>query len=459
MDLDDARRLFPLATEAGLRTLGRIREHSCAPRWTHAIGDHVVAEDLRAVEAFREALARPRPAPRPGPSDALVAWVESLRDRVPLWQERIPRGLPIARDWAYLPTTSRADLAARLEAAVPLDEPDDRMIVYETSGTTGHALRVPHHPRAVALLHPLAELALSWHGLAVQQGPDQVACMNLRAQASVWVYPAIFSAWREAGFARVNLNPRAWAGGADHARTFLEDLAPGFLSGDPATFSELMRLGPQVRPAALLSTAVSLTAPLRAALEARFGCPVIDWYSTTETGPVACTRPGGPGYSLLPHDLHVEIVDADGLPVPEGQRGEIAVTGGRNPYLPLLRYRTGDFARMARVGDEVRLLDLEGRASIVFRADDGTPVNPVDVGRALRQNFAVVQHEFVQRADGSCLAAIRPAYGMPIDAEAVRTDLRGLFGAKARVEVRVDDALGVERKVVPYRCELAEPAP
>jgi phenylacetate-CoA ligase len=456
MDLDAARQLFPLVTVEGLRGLERIRQHPSAPRFTHLIGDHVRAEDLHAVDAFRGALASAPPQPRGGPPPPVLEWVSRMRARVPRWRALIPEGSALERDWARLPTLRREDVAAHVEELVPEDEPLERLIVYETSGTTGHALRVPHHPLAVALTHALAERALAWHGLEVLQGPGAVACMNLRAQASVWVYPSLFSVWRGAGFARLNLVPHAWPDGLAAARRFVEALAPGFLSGDPISLAELLRLEVPARPAALFSTAVALAAPLGAALSARFGCPVIDWYSTTETGPVACTRPGGEGMALLAPDLYVEILDQEGLPVPEGARGEIAVTGGRNPYLPLLRYRTGDFARLLwapREGGtlEPRLVDLEGRAAVVFRAEDGSPVSPVDVGRALRHRFAVVQHAFEQRADGSCLAVLRPAGGVPLDPAQVEAELRALFGPLARIEVRTDPDLGAGEKVVPYR--------
>ncbi|MGC4122277.1 MAG: AMP-binding protein [Myxococcales bacterium] len=454
MDLNAARRLFPLATEAGLRTLERIRQHGSAPKWTHEIGDHVIAGDLAVVADFRKAQAATQPTSRLTPPDELVARIAALREKVPLWEERVPKGFDFARDWGYLPTMTREDIASRVEQCLPVDEPRDRLIVYETSGTTGHAVRVPHHPRAVALLHVLAETALGWHGRKVREGSGQVSCMNLRAQASVWVYASIFSVWREAGFARINLNPHAWSGGVEDCRRFVREMDPGFLSGDPGSFSELLKLEVSAKPSAMLSTAVALTRPLAQSLEARYGCPVLDWYSTTETGPIACSRPGGDGLALLASDLFVEILDAEGLPVPEGQRGEIVVSGGRNPYLPLLRYRTGDFARMVWGADGPRIVDLEGRGSVVFRATDGSPVNPVDVGRALRNNFAVVQHEFVQRADGACEATLRPAWGSPIDPDQVATELRELFGKDATISVRLDETLGVERKAIPYRSEL-----
>ena len=457
MDLDHARTLFPLVTPEALRTLARLRQHPCAPRWTHEVGDHVRAEDLDAVERFRASLERPVFSGRRAPPAELCAWVEALRPRVPHLRA-LPAGLPLERDWAYLPTLRREDLASRPEALVPEDADLARLIVYETSGTTGHAVRVPHHPLAVAQLHVLAERALAWHGVRLRTGPEAVAAVNLRAQASVWVYASLFSVWGGAGFARVNLHDAAWAGGREAARAFLADLRPSLLCGDPDAFSELSRWGVEPRPDALLSTATALSPRLRAALAERHGCPVLDWYSTTETGPIACSRPGGDGLAVLAPDLYVELVDEDGLPVPEGARGEVCVTGGRNPYLPLLRYRTGDFARGvwgvdAEGRSELRLHDLEGRAPVSFRTADGAPVNAVDIGRALRHHFAVVQHAFVQRADGSCEATLRPAHGLPLDVGQVERELVRLFGPGTRVEVRVDEELGRAGKVVPYRSE------
>ena len=46
--------------------------------------------------------------------------------------------------------------------------------------------------------------------------------------------------------------------------------------------------------------------------------------------------------------VHVEVLDEGGAPVPDGERGEIVVTVDENPYLPLLRYRTGDHAALVR---------------------------------------------------------------------------------------------------------------
>src|SRR5262249_24567435 len=146
-----------------------------------------------------------------------------------------------------------------------------------------------------------------------------------------------------AGFAKINLNPADW-NHPDDRRRFLEDCQPEIYTGDHFAFDELARLDLTARPKALISSATTLLPGQRARLEAHFGCPVIDMYALNEAGPVAYSRDAG--HEVLPHDLYVEIVDDAGRPVEPGQRGEVVVTGGVNPNLPLVRYRTGDFAAL-----------------------------------------------------------------------------------------------------------------
>ena len=213
----------------------------------------------------------------------------------------------------------------------------------------------------------------------------------------------------------------------------------------------------------MISTAVALSSGLRQRLEARYDCPVIDFYSTTETGPIAYAAPDGDGLIVLPPDLYVEIVDEEGYPLAPGQRGEITVTGGRNPFVPLLRYRTGDYGRLGysrrRGADPApRIYDLEARRPARFRAVDGSFVHPVDIGREMRE-VAFVQHEFVQREDGSLEISIRPAAGVRADIDAIARAMCSLFGKDQEVRVRIDETLG-ERikggKSIPYRCEIED---
>src|SRR5207248_2528256 len=147
-------------------------------------------------------------------------------------------------------------------------------------------------------------------------------------QQSTWTYASTLPTLAQAGFAKVNLNPADWNDLADRAK-FLDACNAEIYTGDPLAFSELARLPLQSRPKALISTAMALLPGLARQLEAHFGCPVIDLYSSNETGPIAA---GGPdGHVLLQPRLYVEILDAEGTPCKAGQRGEITVSGGFNP--------------------------------------------------------------------------------------------------------------------------------
>jgi hypothetical protein len=100
-----------------------------------------------------------------------------------------------------------------------------------------------------------------------------------------------------------------------------------------------------------------------------------------------------------------------------------------------------------------RIVDLEGRAPVLLRSATGGRVNPVDVSGVLR-GHPVVQHELVQRADGTCELALRAAPGLPLDLAAIERDLRTLFG-DVPLTVRPDPALGDRTgKVLPYRSDL-----
>ena len=324
----DRQQRNPLMTEAGFQLLNRIRQHADAPRWNFEVGDRLLPEDLPSVEAFRQRVFAPRQYESHRPSSELLAWVQRMRDRIPLFRAHLPEGFNLARDWVYIPTTCREDIATRLDQWVPLDADLSRLIVYDTSGTTGHALVLPHHPVTVAEHHSLVEYGLDQYGLQAQFDFDRVACINVCAQAHTYVFATVFSIWNQAGFAKVNLKASEWPQGMDSARRFFQDLSPQFLTGDPVAFAEMMRWQIPIRPLALISTAVALSPGLQQLLQEHFDCPVIDWYSSTETGPIAYANPNGEGMSLLPPDIYLEAVDEHGFPVAPGELGELTVTGG-----------------------------------------------------------------------------------------------------------------------------------
>lgn len=456
MALHDER--SPLITPAGEAMVKRLREHPDAPRFNYITGDRLRREDLEPIARFRSELQLTRSVRNPEPPEWLITQTAALRDRVPYLRRAIPAGMNLARYWSELPTTSRSDLALRPWEFVPDDEPLERLVIYRTAGTTGHPISVPHHPRAVRCYEPLLEFALQQHGVRPEFNERSVACFLVGAQIRTYTYATILYNWQGAGFAKLNLRATEWPSEESRHRYF-DQLTPQFLTGDPISFAEMMRLDIKTAPKALVTTSVALSPTLKNQLQVRYGAPVIDWYSLVETGPIGYACPTGHGYHLLPHDLHAEVLDADGAPVAIGERGEIAVSGGRNLFVPLFRYRTGDFGRIdyssCPCGDPMpRFLDLEGREPVLIRSGDGTPVTTVDLSRLLRE-FPLLLHEFTQRADLSCELTIRPLPGAMADRDAIAAALSRVLGS-APLDIKIDPELGdrTEGKATPYRSEL-----
>ncbi len=82
------------------------------------------------------------------------------------------------------------------------------------------------------------------------------------------------------------------------------------------------------------------------AVEEAWGCQVYNHYGMTEMGlggGVECQARRG--YHLREADLYFEIVDpATGLPVADGEGGEVVFTTLTRQGMPLIRYRTGDLS-------------------------------------------------------------------------------------------------------------------
>ena len=450
----------PLITDHGYARLRAILDHPAAPVWNYEVGDRVRNEDLGEVTTLAALLRQKRDLRQNRPSGHILTWIKAMRPVVQLFQAALPEGFCLERDWRYIPTMGREDVALRLEEIVPLDADLSRLIVYDTSGVTGHAILVPQHPRAMAQYHALLEYILEQYGIRFSFSADITACLNVGCQVSTVTFANTFSVWNQAGFAKVNLHERVWD--REKAQLFFDDTAPLFLTGDPLGFSQMEAWGIDARPAAMISTAVALTSELKAALQARYDCPVIDLYSTTETGPIAFTDPTGDGMRIFPPDLYVEVVDDQGKPLPEGEPGEICVTGGRNPFLPLLRYRTGDYGRIVWSGRELPcLLDLQAREPVSFLADDCAVISMVDVARIIRE-WPLVQHEFVQHPDLSCELTIQPLTGYPVDVECLKEKLGDLFGRSIQIMVKLDNRLGEDRpggKVIPFSSRVAAAHP
>lgn len=426
--LTDAER-WPTLSAAGAAQLHRLRTHPHAPRYNHACGDRLSAADLDGLRAFEASLDAGHDGWTPQrPPAWLGALVERVYATVPRYRARGP-----APDFADIPPVTRRDLLTALTAHVPDDAPLDDVVVHTTSGSTGPAVAVPMHPAFVAMDVPLLRWLLRRHGVRLVGGPGRVSVVTVFNQPVTYQFASVVSYLDGAGYVKVNLHPSGWNNPGDPV-AFLDDCAPELYLGTPLSLAALADLPLTSRPKAVVSGALTLTAGLRERLADRFDCPVLDMYGVTEAG-VLAVRDSAPAprgartgadFALLPRRTYTEICDPDGRPLPAGVRGEVVVTTGENPMLPLLRYRTGDHAALVWRGGVPTLVGLDGRAPVVFGATDGRRVDSIEVTQTLAP-LGLAAWRLHQDADGALCLTLDPRDAAATQAAAAR--LGRLLGA------------------------------
>lgn len=115
-------------------------------------------------------------------------------------------------------------------------------------------------------------------------------------------------------------------------------------------------------------------------IKADYMCPVFPHYGSREMGlagaiSCACRE----GMHMRP-DVRVEIIDENGLPVPDGTEGELVISTPEMEAMPLERYRTGDYSYIIPEpcpcgSDRVRIGPVRRRTEIE-RLDDETYKDP-----------------------------------------------------------------------------------
>jgi phenylacetate-CoA ligase len=434
----------PNLSEHGRSILAALREHPNAPIYRNQSGHRLRPEEIVTVQQWEDEAISARIDWQP---NTPPSWVQSFVERnltdVPFYR----RYGTVPREFTHLPTLTREDLARDMPYLVPDHIDLQRLINFRTSGTSGHPLLLASHPLVAAQYLGYHKRALQRFGVRLKHGRGQVGVMLLGLQSICFTYVSVTPTMDDSGLAKINLHPNDWRHLNDRAK-YLEAMQPEVIAGDPISFAELLGIDPQLRPAALLSTSMTLLPQLRHQLQTRFGCPVLDIYSMNEAGPIAVFDPQAGGHVLLQHHMYVEVLDDDDLPAAPGDRGEVTLTGGFNFCLPLLRYRTGDHAALVRREDDLLLIDLEGRPPVRFRKGNGEWINNIEVTHALRP-LPIIQFGVHQDATGTVIVSYMAS---SVSHSEIERALRTVFGAETSLDVR--QVPRFERKIIQYTSSL-----
>jgi phenylacetate-CoA ligase len=178
----------------------------------------------------------------------------------------------------------------------------------------------------------------------------------------------------------------------------------------------------------------------RRVIERVFACPVANGYGSRDAGFIAHQCPSG-GMHLTAEDVIVEIVDAQGAPVPPGQAGEIVVTHLATGEFPFIRYRTGDVAALdpapCACGRGLPLLkDIQGRATDFVVARDGTVMHGLALIYVVRDLPEVAAFRIVQESLDLTRVEVVPGPGYgPQTAARIEQGMMARLGQGVRIVV------------------------
>ncbi|MDR0916630.1 MAG: AMP-binding protein [Oscillospiraceae bacterium] len=259
-------------------------------------------------------------------------------------------------DLARLPFTHPPDLAADPNAFMCLP-PDAvaRAVTLPTSGTTGA-------PKRLFFTADELERTIDFfaHGMTAITEKRGTVAVLMPANTPASVADLLITALARTGCVGVALGVPS-----DRAEMLrrVNDSRADCVVGLPSHVFALARTGdaPRVRSVLLCSDYVS-DAVVRA-IEKTWNCSVFTHYGLTESGyggAVMCAARDG--MHMRETDLLVEIIDPiTGAPLHDGKSGEIVLTTLTRRAQPLIRYRTGDIARVipeiCACGSALRRLD------------------------------------------------------------------------------------------------------
>ncbi|BAG22120.1 MULTISPECIES: phenylacetate--CoA ligase family protein [Streptomyces] len=253
---------------------------------------------------------------------------------------------------------------------------------------------------------------------------------------------------------------------ADLMLTLVRDFSVNVLLGQPALVLPLLREARRRDPSLRLEKVVYGGTPmtesdkqwLRDELGTRSITSILAANDGAQIG-YQCDRLGGTLHHVNDDYNLVEVVDEDGVPLPDGETGHLLITAMQKFEGPLIRYRIGDIGRLTSYdcpcGIPGRVLEYLGRSDGLLKFKSAT-VYHGDLLAALEEfRVSQLQAELVTRS-GTETLVLRTESREDLDEDVVRSALVAAFPVLGDSHL-YDDGLRMFELVVECHPEGALP--
>ena len=185
-----------------------------------------------------------------------------------------------------------------------------------------------------------------------------------------------------------------------------------------------------------------------AAVEKCWGARVYSTYGVTELAASLCECESGCGGHLHPDLLWLEALDEAGRPVPDGVVGELTATTLGVEGMPLIRYRTGDYAAIHRAPcpcgrRTLRIGPIVGRRHQKLKFK-GTTIFPSAMETILNGHREITGYAIIARRENELSDALEVKIACAGDAGKIAAALREQFQGEIKVAPQISAASPAE---------------
>ncbi|MEO8667673.1 MAG: hypothetical protein ABI399_04100 [Bauldia sp.] len=402
---------------------------------TRAGGEEAFLATLLATERL------PGPELEAYQADLIQRFLAHAAANVPFYRDRRPpTALLDTRSpaWLDLPTISRATLAAHGEALRASEMPPGHGAIRHLSsgGSTAEPIQT-----AVSGLDVVGRVAVTYRlftALGMDQGRPLFMIRN-RAYAARWGEDRVFRKWGFPWRDEAELGDRVHMDidlPADAQLRRLTERAPSYVNTLPRNVLglglESRRSGMTPSIPVLIAAAEYLAPEVASLARQRFGSHVIDILTSSEAGPIAIQCPDSNLLHIQSERILVELLNETGRPCAPGETGEVVVTPFYNYAMPLIRYRSGDFAIAGGpcpCGRSLPTIErFAGRRESMFRYPDGSHRLPPIDRVAISEWLGHQAWQLVQTGPGKTELRHEPATGRGDAADAITAHVLAALG-------------------------------
>ncbi|TVP44896.1 MAG: phenylacetate--CoA ligase family protein, partial [Gemmatimonadales bacterium] len=178
-----------------------------------------------------------------------------------------------------------------------------------------------------------------------------------------------------------------------------------FLEGYPSTLfilaQHLARRNETLEMESVFTSSETLHPIQKALIEDRFRCSIHDFYGHAERAIFGIECEQHAGKHIAEDYGYVEVVDASGDPVPDGEWGYLVGTSLHNRAMPMIRYRTSDVSRIllepcACGRTSRRIADVATKAEDLIVTPSGRMISPSSLTHPFKPFSTLEKSQVIQ---------------------------------------------------------------